>query len=311
MYKDIRILEVCPRDGFQNVKTFIPTDKKIEIAKSLMDAGFEEMEMTSFISPKWIPQMADSAEVVSELRKYQKENKLNTFFTVLAPNPKGVENASKCDIDGITYPISVSERHNKENVNRTREQSFKELEELIKKYDNLHFTVGLATVFGSPYLGEKIQIDDIIKMAVKAFEIGANRVVVSDTVGNGNPDFVEEVLETLKDYVDFDRLNMHLHDTFSLSLTNTLIGLKHGIKVFETAAGGLGGCPFAPGAAGNVATEDVLNLFDIMGIKTTVEYNINDLYKAIGLIKKYVDAPIVSHAYKFYECNNAFRAEAK
>jgi len=311
MYDNIRIIEVGPRDGFQNVKKFIPTEQKIEIAEALMNAGFEEMELTSFISPKWIPQMADAAEVISELRHFQKEKGLKTVFAVLAPNPKGVENASKCDIDCISYPISVSERHNKENVNRTREQSFEELAELIKEHGNLDFTVGLATSFGSPYLGEEIKTDDVVRMAVKAFDVGATSVVVADTVGNGNPDFVDKTLEALKGYVDFDKLHMHLHDTFGLSLTNTIIGLKHGIKVFESAAGGLGGCPFAPGAAGNVATEDVLNLFDLMGVKTTFEYDIKELYRGIGLIDKYVDAPIISHAYKFYECNHAFKAEAK
>ncbi len=311
MFNDIKVIEVCPRDGFQNVKTFIPTDKKIEIAKTLMDAGFEEMEMTSFISPKWIPQMSDAEDVIKELRKYQSEKGLNVKFAVLAANPKGVERAAQCDIDSISYPISVSERHNKENVNRTREQSFAEVRELIKKYDNIDFCIGLATAFGSPYLGEQIEVDEVIRMTEKAFEVGSHRVVIADTVGNGNPEFVDKVLTKIKDYVDIDRLNFHLHDTFSLSLANTLIGLKHGIKVFESAAGGLGGCPFAPGAAGNVATEDVLNMFDIMGVKTTVNYNIEKLYEAISLIKQNVDAPIISHAYKFFECNHAFKAETK
>lgn len=309
MYDNIKIVEVGPRDGFQNVKSFIPTDKKVEIAKALIDVGFEEIEVTSFVSPKWIPQMADAADVVAELKKYRKENNLKTKFVALAGNPKGVDNAVLSQVDNISYPISISERHNKENVNRTRDQSFLDVKMLMEKYPDIDMTIGFATVFGSPYAGDQILIDDILKMSEKAFNLGAKRIVVSDTVGNGNPAFVDSVLTELKKHIDFENVNIHLHNTFDLALANTLIGLKHGIKVFESAAGGLGGCPFAPGAAGNISTEDVLNMFELMDIKTP--YDKQKLFDCIALIEKYVDSPIMSHSYNFYKCNHAFKAEAK
>lgn len=305
-YDNIRIVEVGPRDGFQNIKTLIPTEKKIEIVKALTEVGFEEIEITSFVSPKWIPQMADASELVAELKKYRKEKNLKTKFVALAGNPKGVDNAALSQVDAVTYPISISERHNKENVNRTREQSFLDVRMLMEKYPDIDMTIGFATVFGSPYEGEQILIDDILRMSEKAFELGAKRIIVSDTVGNGNPVFVDRVLSDLKKYVNFDNINMHLHNTFGLALANTLIGLKHGIKVFESAAGGLGGCPFAPGAAGNIATEDVLNMFELMNIKTS--YDKQKLFDSIELIEEYVDAPIMSQAYNFYKCNNSFKA---
>lgn len=309
MSNAVRIKEVCPRDGFQNVKTLIKTEDKIAIAKKLMDAGFTCMEMTSFVSPKWIPQMADAAAVVKACREYQREKGYEFVFEVLAPNPKGVDNAAKCDIDAIEVPISVSERHNNENVNRTREQSLSEFAECVKKYDNIEFTLGLATCFGTPYAGDKIEADEVIKMAVKGFELGASRVTLSDTVGNGNPFFVEEVMKRIGKYVDIDKCNFHLHDTFGFAVANTLIGLEYGITSFDSAAGGLGGCPFAPGAAGNMATEDLLTLFNTCGVETEVKYNKSALYEAVGLIDEKVESNIISHAYQFFKCNNAFMAE--
>ncbi len=307
--KKVRINEVCPRDGFQNVKPLIKTEHKIEIAKKLMDVGFQDIEMTSFVSPKWIPQMADAAEVVKACREYQREKGYEFNFMVLAPNPKGVENAAKCDVDTIEVPISVSERHNNENVNRTREQSLSEFAGYVKQYPNIDFILGLATCFGTPYAGEHIEADEVIRMAVKGFEMGAKRVTLSDTVGNGNPYFVEEVMKRIGNYVDIDKCNFHLHDTFGFAMTNTLIGLEYGITSFDGSAGGLGGCPFAPGAAGNMASEDILSLFNTAHIETEVHYDKRKLYEAVGLIEQYVEAPIISHAYQFFKCNHAFMAE--
>ena len=297
MYKNIEITEVGPRDGFQNVKEWIPTEAKIEIAKTLVDAGFSEMELVSFISPKWIPQMADAADVVKELVSYRRKTGAKITFIGLAPNPKGIDNAMKTDIDAIVCPISVSERHNKSNVNRTREESFKELEEAMVRHNGINVTVGLATTFGSPYPGEKILTEDIIRMAERAFDIGASKVVLADTVGNGDPVHIDEVLTEVKKYIDLDKCSFHLHDTMGLALANTLVGLKHGIKKYEAAVGGLGGCPFAPGAAGNVSTEDLLHMFSAMGIETEISFDKE--MEAVGLVEKYVKAPIVSHMHSY------------
>ena len=300
MLNKVEITEVCPRDGFQNVKEFIPTDKKIEIAKRLMDAGFKEMEVVSFVSPKWIPQMADAAEVVEELDKYRKEKGLDVKFIGLAPNAKGVSNAVKSKVDGIVCPISVTEKHNLSNVNRTREQSFKDMEEMINTYEGLDVTVGLACTFISPFPNDPVSIDDIKRMSERAYKIGAKKVVLADTVGTASPLVVDDILSKLKGEYDFDKVSLHLHDTAGFALMNAMIGVKHGFIKYESAAGGLGGCPFAPGAAGNVATEDLLNLFKQMNIETNIDFDI--VLNAVDKIKDYVEADIVSHMYPY--CRN-------
>ena len=300
MLNKVEITEVCPRDGFQNVKEFIPTDKKIEIAKRLMDAGFKEMEVVSFVSPKWIPQMADAAEVVEELDKYRKEKGLDVKFIGLAPNAKGVSNAVKSKVDGLVCPISVTEKHNLSNVNRTREQSFKDMEEMINTYEGLDVTVGLACTFISPFPNDPVSIDDIKRMSERAYKIGAKKVVLADTVGTASPLVVDDILSKLKGEYDFDKVSLHLHDTAGFALMNAMIGVKHGFIKYESAAGGLGGCPFAPGAAGNVATEDLLNLFKQMNIETNIDFD--TVLNAVDKIKDYVEADIVSHMYPY--CRN-------
>lgn len=300
MLNKVEITEVCPRDGFQNVKEFIPTDKKIEIAKRLMDAGFKEMEVVSFVSPKWIPQMADAVEVVEELDKYRKEKGLDVKFIGLAPNAKGVSNAVKSKVDGIVCPISVTEKHNLSNVNRTREQSFKDMEEMINTYEGLDVTVGLACTFISPFPNDPVSIDDIKRMSERAYKIGAKKVVLADTVGTASPLVVDDILSKLKGEYDFDKVSLHLHDTAGFALMNAMIGVKHGFIKYESAAGGLGGCPFAPGAAGNVATEDLLNLFKQMNIETNIDFD--TVLNAVDKIKDYVEADIVSHMYPY--CRN-------
>ncbi len=298
MLKHVEITEVCPRDGFQNVKDFINTEKKIEIAKTLIDAGFKEMEVVSFVSPKWIPQMADASEVVEELDKYRKDNNINIKFIGLAPNAKGISNAMKTKVDGIVCPISVTEKHNLSNVNRTIDESFQDLENIINTYDGIDVTVGLACTFISPFPNDPISIDNIKRMSERAYKIGAKKVVLADTVGTASPLIVEHILSNLKGEYDFDKVALHLHDTSGFALMNALIGIKYGFIKYESAAGGLGGCPFAPGAAGNVATEDLLNCFKEMNIETNIDFD--KVLSAVDIIKENVNAKIVSHMYPYH-----------
>ena len=300
MISKVEITEVCPRDGFQNVKDFIATDKKIEIAKTLIDSGFKEMEIVSFVSPRWIPQMADAADVVNELDKYRREKNIDIKFIGLAPNAKGVENAVKTGVDGIVCPISVTEKHNLSNVNRTIDESFKDLERTIKTYEGIDVTVGLACTFISPFPDDPISVDNIKRMSERAYNIGARKVVLADTVGTASPAVVESILSQLSGEYDFDKVSLHLHDTAGFALINAMIGVKHGFVKYESSAGGLGGCPFAPGAAGNVASEDILNLFKEMGIETGVDFD--KVLIAVDKIKESVNASIVSHMYPF--CRN-------
>ena len=298
MINKVEITEVCPRDGFQNVKDFIDTGKKIEIAKTLIDAGFKEMEVVSFVSPKWIPQMADAAEVVYELDKYRKENNIDVKFIGLAPNAKGVANAMKTNVDGIVCPISVTEKHNISNVNRTIDESFNDIEKIFREYEGIDVTIGLACTFISPFPNDLISVDNIKRMSERAYKLGAKKVVLADTVGTASPCVVENILSSLKGEYDFDKVSLHLHDTAGFALINALIGIRHGFYKFESASGGLGSCPFAPGAARNVATEDILNLFNSIDIDTGI--NFDKVFEAVDKIKENVNANIVSHMYSFH-----------
>ncbi|MDD5906031.1 MAG: hydroxymethylglutaryl-CoA lyase [Clostridiales bacterium] len=304
MNKNIEIIEVCPRDGFQNVKTPITTEHKLEIVKQLMDCGFQQMEVASFVSPKWLPQMADAAEVVAGAKKYRDEKNYHCKLIGLAPNSRGIDNAVAAGVDAIMVPISAIERHNRDNVNRTREDSFAELEKKIQEYSDMEFTVGLACALGSPYgPSDPVIKDELFQMVTHCQEIGVKHITIPDTVGNGTPLFVEEIFSELNKYVDYSMISLHLHDSLGRSLVNTMVALNHGITQFESAAGGLGGCPYAPGAAGNVATEDLITFFESLNIDPGIA--LDDVFRAVGSIAQYVDAPVVSHAYQFYHspCN--------
>lgn len=287
--KHVDIVEVGPRDGFQNIKTFIETKDKIEIVKGLIDAGVKYIEVTSFVHPKWIPQMADAATVIEATREYVRDKEVELI--ALVPNLYGAQRAKENKVDTITYVISASERHNKENVNRSIDESFEELESMIKDMDGINIRLALATTFGCPF-GEDPSIDSIIKMSKRAVDIGCDKILLADTIGSANPLQTEDIIKRVKEEVPLKYLGVHFHNTKGMGLANTLIAINEGIKYVESAVGGLGGCPFAPGAAGNIATEDLVNMLHSMGIKTSI--NINKLLKTVELQKALVDAPVNS-----------------
>ncbi|MGB7605875.1 MAG: hydroxymethylglutaryl-CoA lyase [Lutisporaceae bacterium] len=289
--KKIEIVEVCPRDGFQNVNDFIETSHKIEIIKKLIDANFKRIEITSFVSPKAIPQMADASEVVKAVREYSKDK--NVQLMALVPNQRGVEAAVEAGVNQINYVISVSEQHNMANVKRSVADSMAQFKTLIEANGSLvDFRLGLATTFGCPF-GEKIELKKIREMCAWAFDLGTKEILLADTVGLGNPMRVHEVVSTLVKEFGADRFIMHMHDTRGLALVNILAAMEYGIYKVESAVGGLGGCPFAPGAAGNVATEDVINMIHSMGNDTGI--NIDAIKQALNLIQLHVNAKTVSH----------------
>lgn len=295
----VHITEVCARDGFQNIKEFIPTEDKIAIAKKLMVAGFPEIEVASFVSPKWIPQMADGKEVLEELIAYRKANNIPVQFMALAPNQRGIENAIAAKAENISCPISASAKHNMSNVNCTREKSFENLESVVGKIHDagIDLTIGLACSFGTPFLDDEILVDDVLWMLERSFKMGAKKVILADTVGNGAPDFVREVLTAVKGHFDMDMFTIHMHDTMGLALINCMEGYRQGIRSFESAAGGLGGCQFAPGAAGNIATEDLVNFFELQGIPTNID--MEKVLDAVSMIQSSVNGKIVSRFYPY------------
>jgi len=292
--KDVRVVEVGPRDGFQNVKVFIPTEKKIEMIETVIDAGVKEMEITSFVSPKAIPQMADAKEVVGAIkaRKYK-----NLFLTALVPNLFGARVALEMKMDAINFVISVSESHNKENVRHTIDESFAELERIVNEYSNVqgapHLILSLPTTFGCPFEGPQ-PVSKVINMVRRGMDLGIRRFIFSDTIGVANPlqveSFFEEIFATLPSGLEF---GLHLHDTRGMALANAFAALSFPINSLESSFGGFGGCPFAPGAAGNVATEDLVNMLENLGVPTGID--IKKLVKAALELAKFAPDALNSH----------------
>ena len=296
--KHIQIVEVGPRDGFQNVKTFIPTKDKINIIEGLIDAGFKTLEITSFVSPKAIQQMTDAARVCDKiLTKYGGE--INA--SVLVPNLRGAELAWQAGIREATCVISVAVAHNKANVNRTHEESLQELARIRQGLPNLRMRVDLATVFACPFTGW-VQPEAVADLVFRIRHLGIDKIVLCDTIGVATPDRVYDLSQYILRNFPSMEFSLHLHDTRGVGLVNTIAGAAAGITSFETSIGGLGGCPFAPGAAGNTATEDVVNLLTGMGIETGID--LNKLLGIVNQVRSKVDAELNSHMVKakIYEC---------
>jgi len=292
--KDVRVVEVGPRDGFQNVKTFIPTEKKIEIIEIVIDAGIKEMEITSFVSPKAIPQMADAKEVVQAIKARQHKD---LFLTALVPNLFGAKVALEMKMDAINFVISVSESHNKENVRHTIDESFAELEKIVREFsavkDAPHVILSLPTTFGCPFEGPQ-PVSKVINMVRRGMDLGIRRFIFSDTIGVANPlqveNFFEEIFSTLPSGLE---LGLHLHDTRGMALANAFAALSFPINSLESSFGGFGGCPFAPGAAGNVATEDLVNMLENLSVPTGID--IKKLVKAALELAKFAPDALNSH----------------
>ena len=295
--KKVELIEVCPRDGFQNVHDIIPFDAKVAIIKKLAEAGFKRVEAVSFVSPKAIPQMADAKDVMLAVKDTLKEHGVRSV--ALVPNARGVETALECGVDELTYVVSVSEKHNMANVRRTPAESLEQFKGLIGQYgDKMRFRLALATALGCPF-GEEIRTERVAEMVQFGLDQGCKEVMIADTVGMSNPKRTYDLMSALVDQFGADKFVMHLHDTRGLALANTLVCMQLGVHKFESAAGGLGGCPFAPGAAGNVATEDVLNMMSEMGVETGINNEV--LHEAVELIQANVHANIVSHLTPLYK----------
>ena len=295
--QSVELIEVCPRDGFQNVHDLIPFDAKVAIIKKLAEAGFKRIEAVSFVSPKAIPQMADAKDVMLAVKDTLKAHGVRSV--ALVPNARGVETALECGVDELTYVVSVSEKHNMANVRRTPDESLAQFKELAGQYGHqMRFRLALATALGCPF-GEEIRTERVAEMVRFGLEQGCEEVMIADTVGMSNPKRTYDLMEALVKEFGPDRFVMHLHDTRGLALANTLACMQLGVHKFESAAGGLGGCPFAPGAAGNVATEDVLNMMSEMGIATGIDNDV--LHEAVELIQANVHANIVSHLTPLYK----------
>jgi hydroxymethylglutaryl-CoA lyase len=287
--KQVTIKEVGPRDGLQNEKAFIETIDKIAWINQLSQTGLTYIEITSFVHPKWIPQLADAAEVAAKIKKIQ-----GVTYAALVPNLKGLEGALAADVDEVSVFMSASETHNRKNINKSIAETFPVLEEVVLQAKKGGKTVRgyISTVFGCPYEGA-IDVEQAIKVADKLFEMGIDELSLGDTIGVANPRQVQEVLEEFLKRFPKEQLAMHFHNTRGTALANVLASLEMGITTFDSALGGLGGCPYAPGASGNLATDDLLYMLDGMGIATGVQ--MEQLAKAALFIQDKIGRKLNSH----------------
>lgn len=289
----VTIIEVGPRDGLQNDPQNVATEHKLAFIQALQQAGLTEMELTSFVSPKWVPQMADASEIVA------KSDVVGRQF-VLTPNQKGVELAVENGAQSMAFFVGASNTFNQRNINKTIDESLAEIAPLIKGLKaNGHFVRGcVSTAFYCPYEG-KVSPEATLALCKKYVELGVDELSVADTIGKANPVESYQLFSLLKQELPNTLITAHFHDTRKMAMANTFAALQAGIDRFDTSAGGLGGCPFAPGATGNVATEDVVHMLDTLGIKTGV--NVEDVCKAVALIEPFVSRPIETGMYKLFK----------
>lgn len=267
----VKIVEVGMRDGLQNEKEFIPTAEKVKLVDMLSQTGLDHIEVTSFVSPKWIPQLADSQEVLRAIRR-----RADISYTALVPNLKVLEAAKTGGLDEIAFFLSASEGHSKKNINKSIAEAMESGKELIEAAfgQGLKVRTYLSTVFGCPFDG-KTDPHLVSDLCHQLLDLGVYEISLGDTIGIANPKQVEELLQFLTKEIESRYLAVHFHDTRGLGIANALAALANGITTFDTSFGGLGGCPFAPGASGNVATEDLVYMFHSMGIDTGV--NLDEL----------------------------------
>src|SRR5215831_1487041 len=264
--KSIRIVEVGPRDGLQNESVIIPTAKKAEFIKLLVAAGLKDIEVASFVHPKWVPQLADAQELIQQL-----EFTPNVRYSALVPNMKGLERALASGIRRIAVFTAASETFNRKNINMGIQESIDVFRPVVAEAlkNGLSVRGYVSTCFVCPYEGPvaKEKVGDVTSAL---FELGVDEVSIGDTVGAATPQDVEMTCGYLQQRFSGHKLAMHFHDTYGMAIANVYQALKMGFTIFDSSAGGIGGCPYAPGASGNVATEDLVYLLDRLGIKTGV-----------------------------------------
>lgn len=264
----IRIYEVSPRDGLQNEATVISTEAKVELIGRLVAAGIQDIEVTSFVRASWIPQLSDAAEVVRQLPAVD-----GVRYWGLVPNRVGLERAIGCGIRHVATFMSASETHNQKNLNRTRAESLASLSEVIgvARDEGVRVRSYISTAMGCPYEGD-VPVDSVLSVAMRLTEAGADEIVLGDTVGMGNPRQVRALVQAMVGAgLPITDLSMHLHDTRGTALANALAAWEEGVTTFDGAIAGVGGCPYAPGATGNAATEDLVHMFEAMGVDTGVD----------------------------------------
>lgn len=282
----VSIYEVSLRDGLQNERKIIPLEDKKRLLDALLATKLQRLELTSFVSPKWIPQLADADQFAKEAKAPE-----GVSLSALCPNARGFERARSAGLSEIAVFLSASESHNKKNVNKSIDDTLSAFHEVIQPARELGMRVRgyVSTVWGCPYEGE-VDPKRSLEIAHKLIEMGCYQISLGDTIGVGTPKQTRDIVKLLLSELPAEKLALHLHDTRGTALANALVGLELGIRDFDASVGGLGGCPYAPGAAGNLATEDLVYMLSGMGVETGVD--LDKLVEAGKLAEQIVGRPL-------------------
>ncbi len=288
----VTICEVGPRDGLQNEPANVPTADKIRLIEALAEAGIRRMEATSFVAPKWIPNLADAGEVLAGLRR-----RPGVTYAALVPNVRGLERALAAKADEAVIFLSASETHSRKNINKSIAEALEAYGEVAgrAKHAGLRLKGAISTCFGCPYEGDVDPLA-VVGIAMALVDMGVDEVGVADTTGMANPRQVYTLVSRLAEQIPVETISLHFHDTRGTALANVLAGLQAGVTTFDGSVGGLGGCPYAMGATGNVATEDLVHMLHEMGIETGV--NLEMLIECAKLAQALVGRPLDGHVAK-------------
>ena len=287
----IEIHEIGPRDGFQSVPDYIPMETKLSVIEKIIASGVKSIQITSFVSPKAIPQMKDAKALATVcLEKYPQGD-----FSALVPNLFGAKLAQETGLKKISYVVSLSESHNRANIRRSHEESFEELQKIMDELPEMEISLDLATAFGCPFEGKKMPEEGAAFLGPYV-DLGIKNVNLCDTIGVANPAQVRETIAEIQQTFPNLTLEIHIHDTRNMGMVNTLAAIESGIKIAQTTLGGLGGCPFAPGASGNLATEDLVHMLTEMGYQTGIDEL--KLIEAAKFESQHIDGIYSGHLYK-------------
>ena len=296
--ESVIITEVCPRDGFQSISEWIPTETKVDVINRLIDCGYKQIEVTSFVHPKAIPQLKDADEVLKQVKRVK-----DVKFRALVPNVRGLERAIAVGVDKAKLMLSASDSHSLSNANCTTEEALKNFEPLIAlaKQSDIAISGSISVAFGCPYEGD-VPVERLAMICERYRSFGITEVSLADTTGMANPEKIKRNVRALRELFPEITFSLHLHNTRGMAFANAVAGYEEGIIHFDSSAGGLGGCPYAPGASGNIASEDLIHGFEEMGIETNL--SLDKVLEAAKYVQQLLPQAVDSFLLKAGKCSD-------